>query len=60
MARHKALPYSEEAERAVLGAVLLEPLCIAQVRSRLEPCDFYLERHRRLYQAILAVAEPSQ
>lgn len=51
------LPYSEEAERAVLGALLLEPLRIAQVRARLEPRDLYLERHRRLYQAILHLAD---
>ena len=57
MKRHKALPHSEEAERAVLGALLLEPLRIAQVRTRLEPRDWHLERHRLLYQAILDVAD---
>ncbi|HVR99676.1 MAG TPA: DnaB-like helicase C-terminal domain-containing protein, partial [Thermoanaerobaculia bacterium] len=51
------LPYSEAAERAVLGALLLEPSRIAQVRARLEPRDWYLERHRRLYQAILHLAD---
>jgi replicative DNA helicase len=57
MKRHKALPHSEEAERAVLGALLLDPLRIAQVRTRLEPRDWHLERHRLLYQAILDVAD---
>ncbi len=57
MKRHKALPQSEEAERAVLGALLLEPLHIAQVRTRLEPHDWYLEHHRLLYQAFLDVAD---
>jgi replicative DNA helicase len=55
--RHKALPHSEEAERAVLGALLLEPLHIAQVRTRLEPRDWHIERHRLLYQAFLDVAD---
>jgi len=55
--RHKALPHSEEAERAVLGALLLEPVRIAQVRTRLEPCDWYIDRHRVLYQAFLDVAD---
>ena len=55
--RQKALPHSEEAERAVLGALLLEPLRIAQVRTRLEPRDWYLERHRLLFQAFLDVAD---
>jgi replicative DNA helicase len=57
MARQGALPHSAEAERAVLGALLLEPLRIAQVRARLEPRDWYLERHRVLYQACLDVAD---
>lgn len=57
MAKHKALPHSEEAERAVLGALLLEPLRIAQVRTRLETRDWHLERHRWLYQAFLEVVD---
>jgi replicative DNA helicase len=57
MSRPKTLPHSEEAERAVLGAILLEPRCIAQVRSRLEPGDWYLDRHRALYRACLALAD---
>ena len=59
MARPKQqfVPHSEEAERAVLGALLLEPLRIAQVRTRLEPRDWYVERNRVLYQALLDVAD---
>ena len=57
MKRHKALPHSEEAERAVLGALLLEPLRIAQIRTRLEPRDWHIERHHVLFQAFLDVAD---
>ena len=46
--RQKFVPHSEEAERAVLGALLLEPMRIAQVRTRMEPRDWYVERHRVL------------
>ncbi len=46
MKRKLVLPHSEEAEKAVLGALLLEPMRIAQVRTRLEPRDWFLERHR--------------
>jgi replicative DNA helicase len=49
-------PHSEEAERAVLGGLLLEPQRLAEVRTRLEPGDWYLERHRLLYQAFLDIA----
>jgi replicative DNA helicase len=53
----KALPHSEEAERAVLGALLLEPAHLARVRTCLQPCDWFVERHRLLYQAFLDVAD---
>jgi replicative DNA helicase len=57
MAQPRTLPHSAEAERAVLGALLLEPLRIAQVRARLQPRDWFLDRHRVLYQALLDVAD---
>jgi replicative DNA helicase len=53
----RAMPHSEEAERAVLGALLLEPLHLAEVRTRLEPRDWYVERHRVLYQAFLDLVD---
>src|SRR5436190_4900698 len=49
----KALPYSEEAERAVLAAVLLDPQLLAVMAGRLVVEDFYLERHQLIYQAML-------
>src|SRR5262245_41208741 len=50
----KALPTSEESERAVLAAVLLDPSRhLPATSGRLRPTDFYLERHQRLYQAML-------
>jgi replicative DNA helicase len=57
MKQRQALPHSAEAERAVLGALILEPLRIAQVRTLLEPRDWFLERHRVLYQACLELAD---
>jgi len=33
---HKPLPHSEEAERAVLGALLLEPARLVEARTRLQ------------------------
>ena len=50
----KNLPYSEESERAVLAAVLLDSEHqLASTASRLVKDDFYLERHQRLYQSML-------
>jgi replicative DNA helicase len=57
LANQRTLPHSEQAERAVLGGLLLEPLRLAEIRARLEPGDWYLERHRVLYQAFLAIAD---
>lgn len=46
-------PHSEECERAVLGAILLEPQLAGDVDLR--PEDFYLERHKRIFAALLHV-----
>lgn len=52
-----ALPHSVESERAVLGAVLLDPEALADVRAILAPEDLYLERHQALYRAMLDLQE---
>ncbi len=49
----KTLPQSEESERAVLAAVLLDPRLLPNVSGRLKPEDFFVDRHRRLYGAML-------
>ena len=54
----KALPHSEESERAVLAAILLDPTRhLPTTSGRLRPNDFYLERHQRLYEAMLALQD---
>lgn len=53
----KTLPHSEESERAVLAAVLLEPSLLPTISARLAAGDFYLERHRLLYRAMLDIQE---
>lgn len=55
----KALPHSEESERAVLAAVLIHPPLLATVSGRLTPEDFYVERHGLIYQAMLFLQEES-
>lgn len=49
----RALPHSPESERAVLGALLLDPSLCKEAGQRLRPEDFYLERHQVLYQAAM-------
>ena len=55
--QNRAQPHSEKAERAVLGGLLLEPQRLAEVRTRLETRDWYLESHRILYQAFLDLVD---
>lgn len=45
-------PHSLEAERTVLGALLLDPEAIITVSDLLKPEDFYDPTHRLVYQAI--------
>jgi replicative DNA helicase len=51
--QQKALPHSQESERAVLGGVLLDPSVLPTISGRLRAEDFYSERHQLLYQAML-------
>lgn len=53
----KSLPQSEESERAVLAAVLLDARLLPTVSGRLKVEDFYLDRHRRLYGAMLELQD---
>jgi replicative DNA helicase len=53
----KGLPQSEESERAVLAAVLLDPRLLAAVSGRLRAEDFFGERHRAIFAAMLELQE---
>ncbi|MFA6038970.1 MAG: replicative DNA helicase [Candidatus Peribacteraceae bacterium] len=48
----EAQPHSLEAERTVLGALLLDPEAIVKVSDLLVPDDFYDPVHRLIYKAI--------
>lgn len=52
----KPLPHSPEAERAVLGALLLEPERVGRLADRLRPEDFHVIQHQHIYRGVLAVA----
>ena len=44
------LPANLDAEKTILGAILLDNLSHAEASARLEPDDFSLDSHRRIYQ----------
>jgi len=54
------LPHDPEAERAVLGAVLLDPGALLQVLETLREEEFYLEAHRIVYGACIRLHERAQ
>jgi len=49
IALEKGLPANLDAERFVLGAVLIDDTFLIQVAGALEPDDFSLEKHKRIY-----------
>jgi replicative DNA helicase len=46
------MPYSEYAERTVLGAMMLEPMAVVDAMARLTDHDFLLDSHRRIFRAM--------
>ncbi len=50
-------PHSTDAERTVLGAILLDPEAIIKVSDLLKAEDFYDPVHRLIYQAVLELHE---
>lgn len=55
-----APPHADEAEEAVLGAVLKAPASIARIAGILEPRDFYREQLRLIYAAMLDLHAQAQ
>lgn len=53
----KNLPQSIESEKAVLGVILLDEKAIFAASEILIGEDFYLESHREIFRAMLALAE---
>ncbi len=49
----KMLPQSIEAEEAVLGAVLVNPVSLGRIVEYLKPESFYKPSHRLIYEAVL-------
>lgn len=50
------LPWDEQAERAVLGAILLEPSSIDGAAELLRPDDFHRVAHREIFKALYALS----
>ncbi len=54
------LPYSVEAEQAVLGSVIIDPQCLNEIAVQMKTEYFYIPQHREIYSAMSAMYELSQ
>lgn len=50
-------PQDLSAEKAVLGAMLVDPTVISDVASILAPTDFYFPSHQKIFEVILALCD---
>ena len=56
----KQLPQSLEAEQAVLGSILIDSRCVADVIGVVRPEDFYLQQNREIFETIYTMFNFSQ
>src|SRR5918993_1398162 len=53
----RSLPHSAEAERAILGGIVIDNGLISQAIELLKPDDFYVPSNRRIFTAMIALFE---
>ncbi len=51
------LPYSIEAEQAILGSILIDPACITDIADQVKIDYFHIPQHREIYSAVSAMYE---
>jgi DnaB helicase-like protein/AAA domain-containing protein len=56
----RTLPHNAEAERVLLGAVLLDNHALEAAKQTLAPVDFFLTQHRKVFQSMIELAEKQQ
>jgi len=55
-----SLPANVEAERSILGAIMLDNLAYNEAAEHLKPEDFSLDSHRRIFSRMVDLAESSR
>jgi replicative DNA helicase len=56
----RPLPQNLDAERSILGAILLDNHALNAAIENLKPEDFFLEQHRRVFNQMIALGEAQQ
>jgi replicative DNA helicase len=54
------IPYSQEAEEATIGAILVNPVAYFGVASFLKEDDFFILRHKYIWQALTRLADRNE
>jgi len=57
---HNVPPHNEEAERALLGALLLDPQRVPEISEIVHLGDFFHPKHEAVWEAILALTERTE
>ncbi len=60
LAADRGLPSNVEAERSLLGAILLDNTLYTDAGAALKPDDFFLDAHRRVYSRMLEMADTNR
>ncbi|MFL6229343.1 MAG: replicative DNA helicase [Pyrinomonadaceae bacterium] len=53
----RPLPHSADAERAILGAIILDNALVNQSIELLRPDDFYVRAHQHVFRAMISMSE---
>ncbi len=56
----RPLPYNLDAERSILGAVLLDNHVLDAAMEQLRPEDFFLDQHRRIFERMVGCREAGE
>lgn len=56
----KELPFSNEAEQAVIGSIMLEPDKIVEVLDIISPNDFYVEKNKHIFSGMVELFNTSE
>jgi hypothetical protein len=56
----RPLPQNVEAERSILGAILLDNSKLTEVTAKIKPEDFFHDHHRRIFRQMAALGQAQQ
>lgn len=56
----KKLPHNDEAERVLIGAMLIDPTNTGEVLARVQRDDFFKDHHRLIFDAAVSVFEKTE